>query len=147
MKSWYKTVTFERYRPAKPKGLFGYITCHAILSVQNTLSIYHQIHLTRMYSLHVKGGASPWLTQTLFQKPLVGLISSDEDADTFIFHNHEKSNCHHYRYIATSHSCWVLDRNALLALHRVCFVLFRDGRRRLKEENAMLSSNPFDIYL
>ena len=51
------------------------------------------------------------------------------------------SNCRHYRYIVTSHSCCVLNKNALLAFHSVCYVLFGDKRRSLKEENAMKSLN------
>jgi len=55
---------------------------------------------------------------------------------------HQKPNSRHFAigtFIATSHSRWVLNKNALLALHSVCFVLFRDRRRHLKEENAMKS--------
>ena len=33
----------------------------------------------------------------------------------------------------------VLQKNALLAFHSVCYVLFRDQRRGLKQENAMKS--------
>jgi len=31
-----------------------------------------------------------------------------------------KSSCRYYRYTGTSHSCWVLNKNASLAFHTVC---------------------------
>ena len=53
----------------------------------------------------------------------------------FCFFNRAwKSYSRHYRYIVTSHSCWVVNKNALLAFHSgVCYVVFRDKRGSLKE--------------
>jgi len=44
-----------------------------------------------------------------------------------------KSNGRYYRCILTWHSCWVLNKNGLLAFHSVCYVLFTDKRGSSKE--------------
>ena len=43
--------------------------------------------------------------------------------------------------IVTLHSCWVVNKNVLLAFHSASSVLFRGKRRSIKEQNAMKSHN------